>query len=156
MNSNFSGSKRSVVPKDDTYQDTTNQEHILRSSQIFWVIISFMAGNISKNYSCRSWGPKKATLPKYLAKKSLCNRNICYYEGDPGFQEMLILSGKQKEGAGGGGQRGREQKKFLTYSRRGVRTVRSRPCFPRNNSYIRDISYVNRPRLCFINLVSFI
>lgn len=42
---------------------------------------------------------KTATLTNYLAEKLYCKRNISYYEGDAGLQEMLMLSGKQREGA---------------------------------------------------------
>ena len=40
---------------------------------------------------------KKASLQKYLDKRILCNRKMSYYEDNPGFQEMLMLSGKQRQ-----------------------------------------------------------
>lgn len=158
INSNFLRAK-SVIPKDDAHELTKKISYFILLVLIMCLTYS-MPGNIWNNYSCHPWGPKKLLYKKYLAEKLLCNRNISYYESDPGFQEMLMLSGKQKEGAGGGEQRGREGDRgsswrtVTTDSRRGVRTVRSRPCFPPNNSYMRDISNVNRPGLLLYILLA--
>lgn len=117
--SNFPSSQKYVIPKDDTYKHevTKKTSHFTLLSVCsilhFWVIMCLTyARKYLKELLTSLMRTKKATLQKYLAKKLLCNWNMSYYESDPGSFRKCWYYQVNREGAGGGGQGGRE---FLTY-----------------------------------------